>query len=78
MEKTKLAAVVPLDCGWSDLGSWFSLWQQGASDPDDNVISGDVVAKSVNGSYLHSENGPLIAAMGLSDCLLYTSDAADE
>jgi len=76
MEKTKLAAVVPLDCGWSDLGSWFSLWQQSASDPDDNVICGDVVAKSVNGSYLHSENGPLIAAMGLSGIVVVaTRDA---
>ena len=76
MEKTELAAVVPLDCGWSDLGSWFSLWQQGASDSNDNVISGDVVVESVNGSYIHSENGPLIAAMGLSDMLVVaTRDA---
>ena len=76
MEKTKLAAVVPLDCGWSDLGSWFSLWQQGASDSNDNVISGDVVVESVNGSYVHSENGPLIAAMGLSDMVVVaTRDA---
>jgi len=76
MEKTKLGAVVPLDCGWSDLGSWFSLWQQGDSDSDDNVISGDVIAESVNGSYLHSESGPLIAAMGLSDMVVVaTRDA---
>ena len=76
MEKTNLGAVVPLDCGWSDLGSWFSLWQQGDSDSDDNVISGDVIAESVNGSYLHSESGPLIAAMGLSDMVVVaTRDA---
>lgn len=76
MEKTNLAAVVPLNCGWSDLGSWFSLWQKGDFDADNNVISGDVVVEAVKGSYIHSENGPLVAAMGLSDVVVVaTRDA---
>ena len=76
MEKTELAAVVPLNCGWSDLGSWLSLWRRGVPDPNENVISGDVIVDSVKKSYLHNENGPLVAAVGLSDVVVVaTRDA---
>ena len=45
MEHTELASVVPLEAGWSDLGSWNSIWKNSAVDPDNNVMQGNVVLK---------------------------------
>ncbi|MDA0656640.1 MAG: mannose-1-phosphate guanylyltransferase/mannose-6-phosphate isomerase [Proteobacteria bacterium] len=78
MEKTTLAATVPLDCGWSDLGAWASLWQCGAADADadGNVTLGDVVLEGVSNSYVRSEDGPLVAALGLDNMVVVaTKDA---
>ncbi|MDY0041796.1 MAG: sugar phosphate nucleotidyltransferase [Desulforhabdus sp.] len=44
MEKTTDAVVVPLDAGWSDVGSWSALWEIGEKDEKGNVVTGDVVA----------------------------------
>lgn len=76
MEKTTRAATVPLDCGWSDLGAWVSLWQQGEADADGNVALGDVVLEGVRDSYIRSEEGPMVAALGLEDMVVVaTRDA---
>ena len=75
MEKTAGALVVPLDAGWSDVGSWSSLHE--ASEPDGcgNVARGDVVAEDCSGSYLYSESR-LVAAVGLQDhVVVETKDA---
>lgn len=75
MEKTAAAVVVPLDAGWSDVGSWASL--QDASDPDadGNVLRGDVLALDTRGSYVYSEHR-LVATVGLADCVVVeTKDA---
>ena len=75
MERTGLASVVALDCGWSDLGSWASLYDSGESDADGNVVVGDVLAEDVSGCYLRSE-GRLVAALGLTDqVVVETPDA---
>ena len=75
MERTNLAAVVPLECGWNDLGSWGSLWRQGEQDGRGNVIVGDVVAEDVSQCYLRSEVG-LLAAFGVSGLVVVvTRDA---
>jgi len=55
MEHTEKAAVVPADIGWNDVGSWTSLWEDGAKDGSDNVLVGDVVALDSARSYLRSE-----------------------
>ena len=44
MERTQKGVVVPLSCGWSDVGSWSSLWEVEPKDESDNVLIGDVVA----------------------------------
>ncbi len=75
MEKTADAVVVPLDAGWSDVGSWSALHE--ASDPDahGNVARGDVLSEDTHGSYLHSESR-LVAAVGLRDhVVVETKDA---
>jgi mannose-1-phosphate guanylyltransferase/mannose-1-phosphate guanylyltransferase/mannose-6-phosphate isomerase len=75
MERTKRAAVAPVDIGWTDVGSWSALWEIGDRDPSGNVVSGDVLAEDVQSSYLRSE-GPLVAALGVEDLIIVaTSDA---
>jgi len=75
MEHTGDAAVVPVEMGWSDIGSWRSLWDLGARDGADNVAIGDVTAVGTERSYLRSE-GPMIAAAGIKDMIVVaTKDA---
>lgn len=75
MEKTDRGAVIPMDAGWNDLGSWEALWQVGEKDANDNVVKGDVLAHDVKNSYLHS-TGRLISAVGLENHIVVeTPDA---
>jgi mannose-1-phosphate guanylyltransferase/mannose-6-phosphate isomerase len=75
MEKTSGAIVVPLDAGWSDVGSWAALHGASAADRAGNVMHGDVVAEDCAGSYLYSESR-LVAAVGLADhVVVETKDA---
>ncbi|MCB2425886.1 mannose-1-phosphate guanylyltransferase/mannose-6-phosphate isomerase [Methylophaga pinxianii] len=75
MEKTSKAMVVPLDAGWSDVGSWSSLWETFPQDENKNVLIGDVMIDSVHNSYIHSENR-LVTVLGLDDVVVVeTHDA---
>lgn len=75
MEKTDHAAVVPASLGWSDLGSWASLYEASARDAAGTARIGPVEALDCRGCYLRSE-GILTAAIGLEDvCLIVTDDA---
>jgi len=75
MEKTAEAVVVPLDAGWSDVGSWSALQDALVRDDTGNVTSGDVITANVSGCYLHSTSR-LIAAVGLTDhVVVETKDA---
>lgn len=75
MEHTTRAVVVPSDMGWSDVGSWQSLWEIAARDGQGNAQEGDVVALNVTNSYLRSE-GPLLAAVGLDDVVVVATQDA--
>lgn len=76
MERTRLAAVVPIDIGWSDVGAWDALWDISDKVGDTgNVEIGDVVAIDCRNSYLRSDER-LIAAIGIEDFVVVsTSDA---
>jgi mannose-1-phosphate guanylyltransferase/mannose-6-phosphate isomerase len=75
MEKTDAAVVVPLDAGWSDVGSWSALADALPTDAQGNVIAGDVIAEASRGCYLHSTSR-LIAAVGLENhVVVETKDA---
>ena len=75
MEHTGVAAVVPMDVGWSDVGAWPALWDLAAHDDHGNVLIGDVRASGVRNAYLRSE-GPLLAVVGLEDVVMVaTRDA---
>jgi len=75
MEKTSDAVVVPLDAGWTDIGSWSSLWDISAKDGNGNASSGDVLLHETNNSYVRSD-GALIATVGVDDLVIVaTKDA---
>lgn len=76
MEKTDSAAVVPLDAGWNDVGSWSSLWETAPDkDTNGNVTVGDVMLNNVNNSYINTEQR-LVAVVGLDDVVVVeTKDA---
>lgn len=75
MENTADASVVALDAGWSDVGSWQSLWEISPKDGNGNVFRGDVIADDVNGCLLHSDSR-LVAAVGIRDLMVIeTPDA---
>ncbi|PCH62030.1 MAG: mannose-1-phosphate guanylyltransferase/mannose-6-phosphate isomerase, partial [Gammaproteobacteria bacterium] len=69
MEKTDKAVVIPLAAGWSDVGSWSSLWETHSQDADNNVLIGDVTIQDVNNSYIHSEHR-LVTVMGLDNVVV--------
>jgi mannose-1-phosphate guanylyltransferase/mannose-6-phosphate isomerase len=69
MEHTKEAAVVPVDMGWSDVGSWSELWAISDKDCDENVIAGDVFAEDTTGSYIKTYT-KMIATVGLRDMVV--------
>jgi mannose-1-phosphate guanylyltransferase/mannose-1-phosphate guanylyltransferase/mannose-6-phosphate isomerase len=75
MEKTSLAAVVPADIGWSDLGSWAALWEVGEKDGRGNVVSGPVSLVDADGCLVRSE-GILTGVVGLKDVVIVTTDDA--
>ena len=75
MEHTSHAAVVPVDMGWSDVGSWHALWDITEKSESGNAVKGDVVVQDVRNSYLRSD-GPLLAAVGVQDMVVVaTTDA---
>ena len=75
MEKTARAAVVPLDAGWSDVGSWSSLHATVERDADGNVLRGDVIAADTRDSFVFSESR-LVATLGLEGhVVVETKDA---
>jgi len=75
MEKTRDAVVLPLDAGWSDVGSWSSLFDALHSDEDGNVLQGDVLVHDTHDCYVHSTSR-LVTAVGMDDHIIVeTKDA---
>ena len=74
MEKTSDAAVVPLDAGWNDVGSWSALWEVSDKDADGNACHGDVIALDCHNSYAYGTR--LIAMVGLEDVVVVETDDA--
>lgn len=69
------AVVVPLDAGWSDIGSWAALWSISPKDESDNVIRGDVVLEDTRGTLVHADSR-LVAVLGAKDLVVIeTADA---
>ena len=75
MEKTADAVLVPMDAGWSDIGSWSSLWDVSEKDKEGNVAHGDVVLHESRNCYVRSDD-KLVAVIGSDDLVIVdTKDA---
>jgi len=75
MERVRDSVVVPLDCAWSDVGSWEALWEIGEQDEKGNIFIGNVMAEDVSDSYIHAGDR-LVAVIGLSNHIIVdTKDA---
>jgi len=75
MEKTKLGAVVPVEMGWSDVGSWDALWDLHDKTPEGNAFQGDVLASDVSNTFIKAETR-MVAAVGVDDLVIVeTADA---
>lgn len=76
MEKTGSAAMLPMDIGWSDIGSWAALWELAEKDEDGLAASAEnVITVDVKNSYIRSD-GPLIAALGVEDLVVVAAEGA--
>lgn len=75
MEKTADAVVVPMNAGWSDVGSWSSLWEISAKDASGNVFQGDVLQHNSLNNYVFAESG-LVSLVGVNNLVVVqTKDA---
>ena len=75
MEKTSAAAMLPIDVGWNDVGTWSSLWDIAPHDKNGNYVNGDGELEDTSGCYVHSERS-LVATIGVKDLVIVdTPDA---
>ena len=75
MEKTSRGVVLPSDFGWSDIGTWSSLYDSMPKDGDGNVITGDVISYNTKNSLIIAKSR-LVAANDISDTtVVETPDA---
>lgn len=72
MEKTTDAIVVPMDAGWSDIGSWSSLWDISDRDKNGNVSRGDVILHKTTNSFI-STDGKLVVSLGVDDLVIVST-----
>ena len=75
MEKTAEAKVLPIDVGWSDVGSWSALWQVADQDGDGNVHRGDVMSENCRNTFVWSGNR-LVSILGLENMIVVDTDDA--
>jgi mannose-1-phosphate guanylyltransferase/mannose-6-phosphate isomerase len=75
MEHTDAAAVLPIDVGWNDLGSWSALWEVAEQDGNGNAHHGDVLAQDCRNTLAWGD-GRLLALLGLDNVVVVdTADA---
>lgn len=75
MEKTERAAMVTLDAGWSDVGSWSALWDLAARDGEGNAFKGDVVSVASRDNLVHADRR-MVALVGVEGLVVVeTADA---
>ncbi len=75
MERTALGSVLPLEAGWSDVGSWSALWDTGERDASGNVLRGRVISEGSRNCYLRSEHR-LVVGLGVDDLVVVETDDA--
>jgi len=73
MERTDRGAVLPLEAGWSDVGSWSALWETADQDAEGNVLRGRVIHEDARNCYLRSEHR-LVVGLGVEDLVVVETD----
>ncbi|MDI5890282.1 mannose-1-phosphate guanylyltransferase/mannose-6-phosphate isomerase [Halomonas rhizosphaerae] len=75
MEHTEHGSVVPLEAGWSDIGSWTALWEVSEHDDQGNACFGDVMLHDSRNLMVHADHR-LVATVGVEDLVVVeTKDA---
>jgi mannose-1-phosphate guanylyltransferase len=69
MERAQRVAIVPVSCGWSDVGSWDALAEIGTPDADGNSVAGHVIALDSRNNYIQAE-GITVTVSGISDLII--------
>ncbi len=69
MERTDRGAVLPLQAGWSDVGSWSALWETADHNDQGNVLRGRVISENSRNCYLRSEHR-LVVGLGVEDLVV--------
>ncbi|PCJ88894.1 MAG: mannose-1-phosphate guanylyltransferase/mannose-6-phosphate isomerase [Thiotrichaceae bacterium] len=75
MEKVSNAVVIPVDIGWSDVGSWSALHEIGQQDKDNNILIGDTKSVATKGCYVRAEH-KLVTTLGVEDLIIVDTDDA--
>jgi len=75
MERTASAVVLPIDVGWSDIGSWSSLWNIAEHDKSGNYVNGDALLLDSERVYVHSDRA-LVTTIGLKDLIVVSTPDA--
>ncbi|MCV5526851.1 mannose-1-phosphate guanylyltransferase/mannose-6-phosphate isomerase, partial [Escherichia coli] len=73
MEQTDKGVVVPIDIGWSDIGSWSALWDVCSKDTNNNVIKGDVIDHDSHNCFIIAETS-LVTTIGLNNLIIIQSN----
>jgi mannose-1-phosphate guanylyltransferase/mannose-1-phosphate guanylyltransferase/mannose-6-phosphate isomerase len=75
MEHSSRVAVVPVDMGWSDVGSWAAVHALGSKDEAGNVLIGDSISLGSRNCLIRSD-GPVVVAIGVEDLVIVVTDGA--
>lgn len=73
MEPTSKAAVVPMDCGWTDAGSFDALWRIKDKDKVGNVSEGNNIFEGTEDCYVNSKDGVKVAMLGVKDLIVIST-----
>jgi len=75
MENVDNAVVIPVDIGWSDVGSWSALHEIGEQDEDNNIFIGDTLHVNTKNSYIRAEH-KLVTTLGIDNLVIVDTDDA--
>lgn len=79
MEKVAGVQVVPVSCGWSDVGGWQAAWELGDKDANSNVVRSDAertVLVDASGNLVHATKGKTVALVGVHDLVVVETEGA--
>jgi mannose-1-phosphate guanylyltransferase len=73
LERSKRTWVLPVDCGWNDVGSWSALGEVRVPDSEGNVVVGEATVLDSRNVLVHAAEGPLVALLGVEDLVVVST-----